>query len=157
MDSDGNIAQISIEPKTHNVRHITFYIKNLRFKCQHCATFCCKLGGPKLSSKDVEALKKAGFCEAEFLYTSNSGLKSTASGSCVFLRFDREKGVYECAVYQHRPALCRLYPFHFEETSANSYVLKIMPCMGISQRHGEIVDEKFVIAHMLDALHDLYF
>jgi len=157
MKSNGNIAQITLEPNNHSVRRITFYTKKLRFKCKRCATFCCKLGGPTLTLNDVERLKKVGFCEADFLDTAHSRLKNTASSSCVYLNFDTEKRVYKCAVYHHRPALCRLYPFHLEKASPNSFVLKIMPCRGINRRNGEPVDEKFIIAHLLDALKDLFF
>jgi len=156
MKSDGKIAQIILEPKTRSVRHITFYIKNLRFKCKRCATFCCKLGGPTLTLKDVERLKKAGCCEADFLDIVHSSLKNTASGSCVLLKFDAEKSVYKCEVYHQRPALCRLYPFHLEKTGPNSLVLKIMPCRGTSRRYGELVEEKFFKNKLFDALHDLY-
>jgi len=157
MELDGNIAQISLEPQTISVKNTKFHVKNLRFKCKRCATFCCKLGGPQLSLKDVERLKKAGHRETEFLDAAHGVLRNTASGSCIFLGFDAEKGVYKCAVYQRRPALCRLYPFYLGKTGPNSFVLKIMPCMGINRRHGEPVDERFIITRLLDALNDFCF
>jgi len=157
MESDGNIAQISFEPRTRNVKNITFFIRNLRFKCKHCATFCCKLGGPTLSLKDIKRLKKAGRCEAEFLNGAHGSLKNKVDGSCVFLQLNKERHFFECSVYDSRPALCRLYPFHFEKISPSSFVLKILPCRGINRRHGELIDEKFILTHLLDALHDLCF
>jgi Fe-S-cluster containining protein len=157
MESDGNVAQISLESQTRSIKHVTFYVKDLRFRCKRCATFCCKLGGPPLSLKDVKCLKKAGHSETEFLDASHGRLKNTAHGSCVYLRFDTEKHIYECAVYDYRPALCRLYPFHFEKTSPNSFVLKTIPCKGINRCYGELVDERFILGNLLDALHDLYF
>jgi Fe-S-cluster containining protein len=149
LDSDGKIAEISIEPDTGNVKHIALFRNNLRFKCQRCATFCCKLGGPTLSSKDAEQLKKAGLTRAEFLDATNGRLKSTASGSCVFLKFDSQKQLYECTVYTYRPVLCRLYPFHAEKTSPDRFVLKLLPCKGINRRIGAIVDEHFLIENVL--------
>jgi len=157
MKSDGNIAQISFELRTHNVKNITFFIRNLRFKCKRCATFCCKLGGPTLSLKDVERLKKAGYKEVEFFDGAHGSLKSKADGSCVFLQLNKERHFSECSVYDSRPALCRLYPFHFEKISPNSFMLKILPCRGINRRYGELIDKKFIITHLLDALHDLCF
>jgi len=157
MKSDGNIAQISFEPGTRNVKNITFFIRNLRFKCKRCATFCCKLGSPTLSLKDVERLKKAGFKEVEFLDDVHGSLKNKADGSCVFLQLNKERRFSECSVYDSRPALCRLYPFHFEKISPSSFMLKILPCRGINRRYGELVDERFIITHLLDALHDLCF
>jgi len=155
LDSDGKIAEIGIEPETGNVKHIVLFGNNLRFKCQRCATFCCKLGGPRLSSKDVEQLKKAGLTRAEFLDAINGRLKSMFSGSCVFLKFDSQKQFYECMVYPCRPVLCRLYPFHIEKTSSDRFVLKLLPCKGISRRLGAIIDERFLIDNVLGLLLDL--
>jgi len=150
MEPDGNIAQISYEPKTRNIKNITFYVRNLRFKCKRCATFCCKLGGPKLSATDVERIKQASYEEAEFLDTVQRSLKNRPDGSCVFIQSNRERDVYECSIYDSRPTLCRLFPFHFEKTSPSSLVLSLMPCRGISPRVGEPVDENFVVNHLLD-------
>jgi len=155
LDSDAKIAEISIEPETGNVKHIALFGNNLRFKCHRCATFCCKLGGPRLSSKDVEQLKMAGLTRAEFLDAPNGCLKNTVSGSCVFLKFDSQKQLYECTVYPYRPAGCRLYPFHVEKTSSDRFVLKLLPCKGINRRLGAIIDERFLIDNALGFLHDL--
>ena len=92
LDSDANIAEISIEPETGNVKHIALFGNNFRFKCQRCPTFCCKLGGPKLSSKDVEQLKKAGLTRAEFLNATNGCLRNTVSGSECGTNFPRPAG-----------------------------------------------------------------
>ena len=110
-----------------------------------------------LSLKDVERLKKAGYKEAEFLDDAHGNLRSKADGSCVFLQVDKERHFFECSVYDSRPALCRLYPFHFEKINPNSFMLKILPCRGLNRRYGELVDEKFIITHLLDALHDACF
>jgi len=157
MKLDGNIAQISFEPGTLNVKNITFCIWNLRFKCKRCATFCCRLGGPTLSLKDVERLKKAGYKEVEFFDGAHVSLKNKADGSCIFLQLDKKRHVSKCSVYDSRPALCRLYPFHFERISPSSFLLKILPCRGINRHYGELVNERFIITHLLDALHDLCF
>jgi Fe-S-cluster containining protein len=154
LDSDAKVAEVSIEPKTGNVRHIVLFGNNLRFKCRRCATFCCKLGGPRLSLKDVEQLKKAGLTRAEFLEAANGRLRSTVSGSCVLLKFDSQKRFYECTVYPYRPALCRLYPFHVEKTSSDTLVLKLLPCRGINRRVGAIIDERFLIGNVLALLLD---
>jgi Fe-S-cluster containining protein len=139
------MAEISIEPETGNVKHIALFSKNLRFKCQRCATFCCKLGGRRLSSNDVEQLKKAGLTRAEFLDATNGRPKSTVSGSCVFLRFDSQNRFYECTVYRYRPALCRLYPFHIKKVGSDRFVLELLPCRGINRRLGAVIDERFLI------------
>jgi Fe-S-cluster containining protein len=154
LDPDEKIAEISIEPETGKVKHIALFDNDLRFKCQRCAIFCCKLGGPRLFSEDVEQLEKGGFTEAAFLDETSGRVKSMVSGSCVFLRFDSRKQFYECAVYPYRPALCRLYPFYVEKTSSDRFVLKLLPCKGISRRVGTIIDERFLIDNVLGLLLD---
>lgn len=154
MKSEGDIAKISLEPKTHNVKNVTIYTKNLRFKCKRCATFCCKLGGPKLSVDDVERLKQAGYEETEFLDAVTGSLKNRSDGACVFLRLQRGRDVYECSVYDARPTLCRLYPFYFQKMSPHLFILRLMPCRGISRSPGEPVDERFLIDYLFNAFHD---
>jgi Fe-S-cluster containining protein len=156
LDSDAKIAEVSIEPETGNVKDIALFGSILRFKCRRCATFCCKLGGPRLSSKDVEQLGKAGLTEAEFLDAANGCLKNTVSGTCVLLKFDPQERSYECKAYNHRPARCRLYPFHVEKTSSDRLVLKLLPCKGINRRVGAIVDERFLIDNVLGLLLDAH-
>jgi Fe-S-cluster containining protein len=155
LDSERKIAEIRIEPETGKVEHITLFSGNLRFKCRRCAAFCCKLGGPRLSSRDVERLREAGLTRAEFLDATNSIMKNTVSGSCVLLKFDSKKRFYECTVYTNRPALCRLYPFHVEKISSDEFVLKLLPCRGINRRSGTVIDELFLIDNVLGLLHAL--
>jgi len=157
LNSNENIAQINIELETFKIKHITFYERKFRFKCKQCASFCCKLGGPRLSANDVERLKQAGYDKSEFLDAVHGSLKNRANGSCIFLQLNKERNVYECSVYDSRPTLCRLYPFHLEKISPNSFMLKILPCRGINRRKGEFVDERFIIVHLLDAVYDLFF
>jgi Fe-S-cluster containining protein len=152
LDSDEKVAEISIELETGKAKHITLSSNNLRFKCQHCATFCCKLGGPRLSSKDSEQLEKAGLTRTEFLDLTSGRLRSKASGSCVFLKSVSQKQFYECMVYPYRPTLCKLYPFHIEKTSSDRFVLKLLPCKGIDRRHGAIINERFLIDNVLGLL-----
>jgi Fe-S-cluster containining protein len=154
LDSDGKIADIGVEPETGRAKHVVLFGHNLRFRCQRCATFCCKLGGPKLSSKDVEQLEKTGLTKAEFLDTTSGLLKSTVSGACVFLKFDSRKQFYECTVYPYRPALCRLYPFHVEKASSDRFVLKLLPCRGINRRVGALIDERFLFDNLFELLLD---
>jgi Fe-S-cluster containining protein len=152
LGSDANIAEISIDLQTGNIKHVTLFDNNLRFKCERCATFCCKLGGPRLSSKDIEQLEKAGLTRADFLDTTNSCLRNTGSGSCALLRFDSQKQFCECMAYFYRPLLCRLYPFHIEKTRSNRFLLKLLPCKGINRHVGTIVDERFLIDDVLGLL-----
>jgi Fe-S-cluster containining protein len=155
LSTDTKIAEISIEPKTGNIKHIELFNSNLRFKCERCATFCCKLGGPILSSKDVERLKKAGLSEPEFLETTSRCLRNTVSGSCKFLRFDPQKQLYECTIYPYRPTLCRLYPFDIRKTRSDRFALELLPCKGINRQLGAVIDEHFIIDEVLGSLLDV--
>jgi len=70
METNQKIAEITLEIKKPRVRHATFHEKRLRLKCQPCAIFCCKLGGPKLSERDIQRLKQIRNNAMEFLDTN---------------------------------------------------------------------------------------
>ncbi len=64
-----------------------------------------------------------------------------------------ERDCHECLIYDSRPILCRLYPFHFDRISQGSIVLKVIPCCrGLKDPEGELVDKDFVNNHLLGAL-----
>ena len=168
MELNGEIVRIFFDPKTRQILDITICEEHARFECQRCATFCCKLGGPKLTKKDIQRIEQAGYSPRKFLNpfkgrsnrssTFQGSLKSRDDGSCVFLEFDPERGNYECSIYDSRPALCRLYPFDFEKIDSKSIVLRLIPCCrGLNNPDGELVDERFIVSHMLDAIFDLTF
>lgn len=145
---EGTLAKIVIDPKTKQIMDTTFYKRNFRFKCKRCATFCCKLGGPNLSEKDIQRIKKAGHIKDDFLE-----LGKRNDGSCIFLRFNGILKIYECTIYDIRPVLCRIYPFDFEKINSNSFLLEFIPCCkGLNSPDGELVDERFISNHLLDAI-----
>ena len=156
MDSaEENIAELTLNPKTRQVEKLKLYQSNIRFKCQRCATFCCKLGGPKLSEKDAQGLKQTRSNPIEFL-DIHGCLRNKEDGSCIFLKFDAENKVHECSVYDFRPTLCRLYPFHVERSGPNTYTLSLNPCCsGLNAKDGDLVDENFITNHLLNALLEL--
>ncbi|MFQ5758514.1 MAG: YkgJ family cysteine cluster protein, partial [Candidatus Bathyarchaeia archaeon] len=160
MEPNEEIARILLDPETKQILDITIYEENLRFGCRRCATFCCRLGGPKLTKKDIERIVKAGYEVREFFVpfkgesecspTFLGSLKSIEDSSCIFLRFNPEKGNYECSIYDFRPALCRLYPFDFYKTNSHSLVLRLIPCcMGLNNPDGELVNERFIVSSLL--------
>lgn len=154
MENGQKIAEITIDTKSQQIQNITFYGKRLRFKCQRCAIFCCKLGGPKLSEKDVERLRQIRSNTLEFL-NNNGYLKSREDGSCIFLKFDAKNKVYECSIYNFRPNLCILYPFHVEVRDPNSYTLELIPCCnGLNTEDGELVNKNFITKYLLNAFLD---
>jgi len=164
LELSENLARITINSETKQIIDLSLHQKHLRFKCGRCATFCCKLGGPKLTRKDIERVKQAGYDVKHFFEPASKNefkglpimrgsLKNREDGSCIFLNSDVGKNSYKCSIYDFRPALCRLYPFDFDWISPNSLVLKFIPCCrGLNNRDGELVDEKFVDNHLLGAL-----
>ncbi len=167
MELNGEIARILLDPKTKQILDITLYEENLRFECRRCATFCCKLGGPKLTKKDIQRIEHAGYRRKAFLdsfkgrfkgsLTFLGNLRSREDGSCIFLKFNPEKNNYECSIYNFRPALCKLYPFDSYKMNPQSIMLRLIPCCrGLNNPNGELVNEKFIISSLLDAIFDLY-
>jgi len=159
-----NLARATIEPKTKQIIDLSLHQKHLRFKCRRCATFCCKLGGPWLTEKDIERIKQAGYDVKDFfepasnneferLSAMRGSLKNREDGSCIFLKFDVEEDRYECSIYDFRPTLCRLYPFHFDRAEHNSIVLKLIPCCrGLNNPDGKLVNEEFISSQVLSVL-----
>ena len=168
MELNEEIARIVLDSVTKKILDVTIYEENLRFECRRCATFCCKLGGPKLTKKEILRIEQAGYEAREFFVPLKGGsegsptflgcLKSKGDGSCIFLKFKLEKGNYECSVYNLRPALCKLYPFDFYKINSQSIVLKLIPCCrGLNNPDGELVNEGFIVSSLLDAIFDLTF
>jgi Fe-S-cluster containining protein len=163
-----NIAEVILDPEAKRILRVTFYHDDLRFRCKRCAVLCCKLGGPVLIKSDVERAKLAGHRLEDFLETTVDpkfkrlpmmvgNLKNNKDGSCILLKSNPRKGVYECPIYDSRPARCRLYPFDFERVSPNSFTLKLIPsCNGLNAEDGELVNENFVTKHLLTPFLDLF-
>jgi len=145
------IAEVVLDPETRQIVDLNLY-QRIRFKCKRCATFCCKLGGPKLTEKNIEQISRSGYSVEEFLESASNSLNSKKDGSCIFLKFEAERNIYTCKIYDFRPALCRLYPFHIDKVSPQSFMLKFIPCcMGLNNTDGEVVDKGFVIHYLFDA------
>ena len=152
-----------MDSKTRQIRDLSLLQKRFRFKCKRCATFCCRLGGPKLTRKDIERIEEAGYHVKDFLEPANSefegmpvmrdSLKNREDGACIFLKFDAKQSRYECSIYDFRPILCRLYPFDFDRIGTDSIVLKFIPCCrGLNNPDGKLVDERFINKHLLAPL-----
>jgi Fe-S-cluster containining protein len=160
------IAGIILNSDHKQVFDITVYEENLRFECRRCAAFCCKLGGPNLTRKDIKRITQGGYKAREFVVPFKSesegwptflgSLKGKEDGSCIFLEFGLEEGIYECSIYDFRPALCKLYPFDFYNINSQSIVLKLIPCCrGLNNPEGEFVNEEFIVDSLLEAIFDL--
>lgn len=154
-----NIARVTVNLQTRQILDIHLYERKLRFKCQRCATFCCKLGGPSLTKKDVEQIESVGYDISRFIEPTKrqygnfsfmpSAVKTKKDGSCIFLRVNKRRNTYECSIYDIRPVLCRLYPFDFKRINDNSLLLKIIQCCkGLNDANGELVNDNFIEKHL---------
>jgi len=142
---ESSIAEITVDHESRRIMGINHHGGMIRFRCRRCAVFCCKLGSPVLSRKDVERLKLAGNDVARFLDEGRLNLRTAEDNSCILLSSDSPTALYKCSVYDSRPALCRLYPFRFQKLTENSYSLKLIPCCnGLSVSSGNVIDTKFV-------------
>lgn len=156
MRSDQEIAEITIEPEARQIVKIEFLDTSLRFKCKRCAVFCCKLGGPKLSAQDTKRLERSGHNKETFIDSEQRSLRSKNDGSCVFLNFKDEEGLYQCSVYDDRPTLCMVYPFHFEKVRLRSYKLGFIGCCnGLNSDDGQVVNEQFFAESLQTSLFEL--
>ncbi len=78
--------------------------------CKRCGECCTS---PRLSRKDIERIKKAGYKEEDFVYRDNFGnaYMKEKNGYCIFLRRNKEgKWKTSCLIYGIRPRVCREYP-----------------------------------------------
>ena len=160
------VAKIVLNSRSKQILDIIVYEDDLRFECRRCATFCCKLGGPNLTRKDIKRITQGGYKAREFVVPFKSesegwptflgSLKGKEDGSCIFLESGLEEGIYECSIYDFRPALCKLYPFDFYKINSQSIVLKLIPCCrGLNNPEGESVNEEFIVDSLLEAIFDL--
>jgi len=118
----------------------------VRFGCCRCATFCCRLGGPQLTERDMVRLEETDIKRE--LFVEGRSLRNKANGECIFLRRDLGSGSYTCAIYEHRPVLCRIYPFDLKIDKNDEWMLSLLPCKGLSTPKGESVDRRFIEKHL---------
>ena len=156
-----NIARVQLDPKTGQFLDVRLFQKNLRFRCRRCAVYCCRLGGPCLTRDDIEQIESVGHKTSEFVEDSKNkygnrfpmanAMKNRKDGSCIFLRTGKKKSTYECTIYEIRPILCRLFPFEIKRIENDSFLLKVLPCNGLNDADGKLVDERFVVKHLLES------
>ena len=78
------------------------------FKCNRCGKCCYP---PRLYSKDIKRIKRAGYSEESFIERSIGNipyLKEQKNGKCAFLKQNQKSS--SCKIYDCRPKICRLYP-----------------------------------------------
>ena len=149
------IGEITVNLRANDIAKISFSQTSLKFRCQRCAVFCCKCGGPRLSPKDVRDLKRSGKSLALSIDTKDMTMKERKDGSCILLTVDSDKA-YKCSVYNVRPILCRTYPFQFERLGEDSFALNLIPCCnGLNAHDGDPIDERFFKKHLRKPFLDL--
>ena len=112
-----------------------------------------------MTKEDIEQIESAGYKTSEFVEDSKrkygellmtSAMKNRKDGSCIFLRTDEKRNMYECSIYEVRPILCRLFPFEIKRIDNGSFLFKILPCNGLNDAGGELVNKEFVVKHLLE-------
>jgi Fe-S-cluster containining protein len=86
-----------------------------------CPAICCKIADINLDEKDLEILRLAPKYNACKVETCNDSEEHQykLSPPCPFLKSDR------CSVYDHRPTMCRMFPFNI---SNKPDILLLFPC-----------------------------
>jgi Fe-S-cluster containining protein len=110
LDSIETAAQIllalgiaAILPETY--RSMRRYGKRGKFRCTMCGN-CCRFRITPLTKDDVSRLENAGY--SGFSDYKGELCMKRINGKCFFLKDDR------CTVHEHRPRVCRDFPFFRE-------------------------------------------
>ncbi len=96
------------------------------FSCLRCGK-CCTLR-VKPGKEDIESIVRAGYRKEDFLV---KGWIKMVNGACCFLR--KRNGFAECAIYEHRPRVCRNWPFSAFFRGKFIYA-RLFNCPGLSGR-----------------------
>jgi Fe-S-cluster containining protein len=97
------------------------------FRCVKCGECCRPV--VKLTKEDITQIEEAGHKKADFVVVdpNNNITQDTlkrVKGVCIFLKKDGEEFV--CSLYEHRPDVCRKYPFvgreEFEDCRPKNHV-----------------------------------
>ncbi len=101
-------GQIEINGQTINWE--TTFDQSLKFKCSMCG-YSCTSSNVEVSKPEllrIENIGKIGFSE---VFVNDEGktsnrLKGSDKDPCLFLSDEKK-----CTIYEHRPSVCRLFPF----------------------------------------------
>tara|TARA_Y100000310_G_C20682123_1_gene816608 strand:- start:1216 stop:1575 length:360 start_codon:yes stop_codon:yes gene_type:complete len=92
------------------------FLNKETFKCTKCGE-CCR-PRVKVSSEDISRIKELGLKEEEFVDFDekiNSKILLQKNNLCMFLkkgeRDEKGEDTFVCSIYDHRPEVCKQYPF----------------------------------------------
>jgi Fe-S-cluster containining protein len=131
------------------------YPKNISFECQRCAKCCGDTPKRKrkvlMLEREVEQISHITNLKPEEFSTPASGSEPyrytmiKQEGKCVFL-----KGAV-CQIYNHRPLLCRFFPFCLEQVGSEIFEFNYSEeCPGIGL--GKVIEEEIFTAMLAEAL-----
>lgn len=88
------------------------YLKEKDFACERCGESCKPL--VQVSQHDIERISSLGYSDFLMPDPLNSGntVLRKEGDYCLFLK-KNDDGFF-CSIYEHRPEVCRKYPFFKE-------------------------------------------
>jgi Fe-S-cluster containining protein len=102
------------------VRSLVMYRHRDRFKCAACGD-CCRFRTTPIEKADVKRLEAAGY--KDFYEIKGDMRLRRQRGKCIFLKDDK------CSVYEHRPTVCREFPFFKEYGIGYARNLRFCPAL----------------------------
>ena len=124
-----------IELDDKEIRWETTFDQSIKFKCTNCG-YCCTSSNVELSDEELLKIKDSGeegFSE-DFLTDEGQAskrIKGSDKEPCLFLGDSKL-----CNVYEHRPSVCRLYPFKIVPVSENLVKIDVTKsCKSILKKH----------------------
>ena len=95
------------------------FLTKENFKCTKCGQCCRPI--VKVTEKDITRIEETGWKREDFLAIDpkkeESPMKDTLKQKnfvCMFLKKQRDtngENIFICSIYDHRPDICRKYPF----------------------------------------------
>jgi len=86
------------------------YLTPKTFKCTKCGECCRPI--VQVDEKDIQRIEQTGRKREDFVVHDEQLQKNTLKQHqkvCIFLKWEGEEFV--CSLYEHRPEVCRKYPF----------------------------------------------
>jgi len=108
------------------IKELRLYRKRDMFRCSLCGN-CCRLKIISLTRDDIARLEARGF--RDFAEERGERRLKRVNGRCIFLKDDR------CTVHEHRPQVCRDFPFFVEY--GIGYGVRATYCPGVEELENE--------------------